>query len=117
MLFLAHPLLAPLDRHLVIAGEGLDPALIVTGAPREHLLGDRRHPDHLAEEVHDLLGPRQPGQVPMDDNAVETVVYKHQQAAKQLREPFHRSSLPWSRLDNKIIGQTPGGSQISNMFG
>jgi hypothetical protein len=53
----------------------------------------------------------------MDDNAVETVVYKHQQAAKQLREPFHRSSSPWSRLDNKIIGQTAGGSQISNMFG
>ena len=25
----------------------------------------------------------------MDDDAVETVVYKLQQAAKQLREPFH----------------------------
>jgi hypothetical protein len=53
----------------------------------------------------------------MDDDAVETVVYKNQQAGKQLGEKFHRSSGLRSCLDNLIIGQTTGGIKISNMFG
>jgi len=40
----------------------------------------------------------------MDDDAVETVVYKNQQAGKQLGETFHRSSVLRSCLDNSIIG-------------
>ena len=30
---------------------------------------------HVAEEVDDVLGPCQQGQVALDDDAVETVVY------------------------------------------
>jgi hypothetical protein len=45
------------------------------------------------------------------------VVYKNQQAGKQLCEEFHRSSVLLSGLDNLIFGQTTGGIKISNMFG
>jgi len=37
---------------------------------------------------------RQVRQVALDDDAVETVVYKSRQAAEQLAEGFHRSLLP-----------------------
>jgi hypothetical protein len=45
------------------------------------------------------------------------VVYKHQQAGKQLCEKFHRSSALRSCLDNSIISQAAGGIKISNIFG
>jgi hypothetical protein len=58
MIFLAHPLLGPLERQPMVAGEGFHPR-VVGGAPAEHLFVDRGDADHVAEEVHDLLGPRQ----------------------------------------------------------
>jgi len=48
---------------------------------------------HVAEEMDDVFRPRQQRQVSLDDDAVETVVYKSQQAAKQLVEEFHRFLL------------------------
>jgi len=92
VLLFAHPLLAPLDGDFVVAREGLHPALIIAGAPREHLLGDRRHPDHLAEEVHHLLRSRQPAKVAVDHDPVEAVIYEYQQSAEQLGKDLHRSS-------------------------
>src|SRR5437660_588837 len=53
---------------------------------------------HVAEEMDDVLGPRQQRQIFLDDDTVETVVYKSQQAAEQLAEGFHRSS-PGAGLD------------------
>jgi hypothetical protein len=78
-----------------------------------------RSPDHgyLVEEVDHLLGPRLAAQVTMDDDAVEAVVYKDQQAGIQLCKKLHGSSLLRSCVDNSIIGQTAGGIKISNMFG
>ena len=38
----------------------------------------------LREEMNDLLRARQQRQIPLNDDAVETVVYKSQQAAEQL---------------------------------
>src|SRR3954447_12737991 len=38
MVFLAHPLLGPVDRRLVIAGKGFHPAMVVGGSPTQHLL-------------------------------------------------------------------------------
>jgi len=71
MVFLAHALFGPLDRKAMIVGEGLDPVLLVGGAPAQHLLVDRRDADHLAEEMHHLFGPRQAAEITMNDNAVE----------------------------------------------
>jgi len=47
----------------------------------------------IAEEVDDVLRPGQQGDVAENDNAVEAMVYKSQQAAKQRREQFHSDTL------------------------
>ena len=61
MIFLARALFGPLDGKTMIAGESLDPVLVVGGAPRQYLLGHRRHADDpLLKEVHHLLGRDRP---------------------------------------------------------
>src|SRR6267142_1347718 len=80
-------------------------------------LAHHGHSDHIAEKVDHLFRARQPAQISVDDYAVEAVVYKDQQAGKQLCEEFHRSSLLRSCLNNSIFGPTAGGIKISNMFG
>ena len=55
VVFLADALLGPLDRNVVIAGEGLDPLVVFGGALAQDLLGDRADAMHVAEEVHDVL--------------------------------------------------------------
>ncbi len=47
---------------------------------------------HVAEEMDDVLGSRQQREIALDDDAIETVIYKGEQAAKQLAKGFHRSS-------------------------
>jgi glycerol-3-phosphate dehydrogenase len=42
--------------------------------------------------MHHLLGPGQATEVTVNEHAVEAVVYKEQQAAKQLSERLQRSS-------------------------
>jgi hypothetical protein len=66
----------------MIAGEGFDPGLVIGSALAENLLADRRNADHVPEEVHHLLGPRQPAEVTVNDNAVEAVVDESQQIAE-----------------------------------
>ena len=51
----AHAFLGPLDRDVMIAGEGLDPVLVVGGPLAQQLLTHRRSADHLAKEEYDLL--------------------------------------------------------------
>jgi hypothetical protein len=80
----------PLDRNAVVAGEGLDPLLVVLRALGQRLLGEGVEAVHIPEEMHDVLGARQEGQVTLNDDAVETVIYKQEQAAKQLGEGLHR---------------------------
>jgi hypothetical protein len=86
MIFLAHSLLGPLDREPMIAGVGFHPGLVIGGALAEHLLADGRNADHVAEEVHHLLGPRQAAEVTVNDNAVEAVIDESQHVAEQLGE-------------------------------
>src|SRR5260370_3387736 len=89
MIFLAHALLGPFNRKTVIASEGLDPVVVIGGAPAQHLLAHRRDADDLAEEVHHLLGPRQAAEITMNDNAVEAAIDKDQQIAEQFGEQVH----------------------------
>src|SRR5882672_4730667 len=93
MVFLAHAFLGPFDRQPMIAGEGFHPVLVVGGALAQDLLADDRYADHLTEKVHDLLGPREPAEVAVNDNAVEAVADKGQQIAEQLGEQFHGNPL------------------------
>jgi hypothetical protein len=93
MVFLAHALLGPFDRQAMIAGEGFHPGLVVGGAPAQDLFVHHGKADHVPEEVHHLLGPRQPAEVAVNDNAVEAVVDEGQQIAEQLGEQFHGNLL------------------------
>ena len=110
-------LLGPFDRNVLLPRERVDPAVVLVGPLAQRLFRDRIRPMDIAEEMHDVLRSRQERQVPEDDHAVEAVVYKHHQAAKQLGKGFHRSPPVVLRLSNEIIGETAGGNQISNMFG
>jgi hypothetical protein len=117
VIFFADTFFGPLHGDLVVAGERLHPTLILAGPLAQHRLVHHRNADHVAEEVDHLFRARQPAQISVDDDAVEAVVYKDQQAGKQLCEKFHRSSVLRSCLDNMIFGQTTGGIKISNMLG
>jgi hypothetical protein len=64
---------------------------------------------HIAEEMDDTLGAGQQRQISLDDDTVETMVDKSQQAAEQLAKSFHRSA-PGALLANKIIGQRTDGN-------
>jgi len=86
MVFLAHALLGPNDRGIMIAGEGFHPAVVVGGALAQDFLAHHRNAEHLPEEVHHLLRPRQGAEVTVNDNAVEAVVDERQQVAEQLGE-------------------------------
>ena len=86
MVFLAHALLGPHDRGMMIAGKGVDPVLVVSSALAQDFLAHYRNAEHLTEEVHHLLGPRQGAEVTVNDNAVEAVVDERQEVAEQLGE-------------------------------
>ena len=61
---------------------------------------------HVAEKMHDVFGTGQQRHVPLDDDAVETVIYKNQEAFKELREGFHRSPP-------QMFGWTPKSSVLA----
>ena len=91
----------------MIAGEGFHPGLVVGGPLAQDLLADHRNADHLTEEVHHLLGPRQTAEVAVNDNAVEAVVDEGQQVAEQLGEQFHGNPRRPAR-GRKTIKRGPG---------
>jgi hypothetical protein len=64
---------------------------------------------HVAEEMDDMLGSGQQRQVALNDDPVKTVIYKNQEALKELREGFHRSPPTEVLVDNKIICQATDG--------
>src|SRR5580693_729716 len=91
VILFANTLLSPLDRDLVVAGVGIHPVPVIVGSLPEHFLAHHWNPEDLANEVDHLFGPGQPAEIPVDDNAVEAVIYKNQHAAKQLCKSLHRS--------------------------
>jgi hypothetical protein len=56
----------------------------------------------VAEKMHDVFGTAEQGHVSLDDDAIETVIYKNQETCKKLREGFHRSPprIFWSDNQN-----------------
>jgi len=113
------PLLGPLNGNLAIAGEGIHPPVILGGPLAQDFLGDGSHAVHVTEKVHDVFRPRQQRQVAQDDDAVETVVYQGQQAAKEPDEIFHRSSSSFA-LASTTRASDRGPveiKEISNIFG
>jgi hypothetical protein len=84
--FVLDALLGPPDGNAVVTSESFNPMLIVLGPLGQSLLGDGIDAVHVAEEMNDMLGASQQGQIALDDDTVETMVYQSQQAAKQLAE-------------------------------
>src|SRR6202140_5105470 len=80
VIFLANTFSRPLNRDLVVAGEGFHPALVIVGALAENFLAHHRNAEDLANEMNHLLGPGQPAEVAVDDNAVERVIEKNEEA-------------------------------------
>jgi hypothetical protein len=91
VVFLEDPFFGPLHTDVAFLGEGLHPAVIIVGPLTQDLLADGVDLVEVTEEVDDVLGAGEQGQMTEDDDTVETVVYQGQQAAKQLCEGFHRS--------------------------
>src|ERR1700674_608820 len=81
---------APFVPGVLVSRESIDPAVVLVGPLAQRLFRDRIRPMDIAKEMHDVLRSRQERHVPEDDHAVEAVVYKYHQAAKQLGEGFHR---------------------------
>src|SRR6202022_776465 len=117
VIFLANTFSCPLNRDLMVAGESLHPVLVIVRALAESFLAHHQNAEDLAPEMHHLFGPGQPAEVTVDDNAVETVIYKNEQAAKQLSKPFHGNHSTMAGLrrgpENNQTGsrQKSGGGQ------
>src|SRR6516225_10643096 len=92
VVFLADPLFGPLPRDLAFVGEGFHPVVVIVGPLTQDLFADDVDLMNVTEEVDDVFGAGEQGEMTEDDDTVETVVYQGQQAAQQLCESFHRSS-------------------------
>ena len=83
----AHAFFGHSNRDAMVAGVRFHPLLVIVRARAQNLLAHHRDSQNLAEEMHHLLGARQAAQIAqiaIDDNTVQAMVYKNQQAAKQL---------------------------------
>ena len=89
VIFLADAFFRPLHRDRVVAGKGLHPGFVFLRSLAENLLADNRDSQNLAKEVDHLLRPRQVAQVAVNDDTVETVVYKNEKIAEQPGEYVH----------------------------
>jgi hypothetical protein len=67
--------------------------LVFAGSPGQNLFCDRIQAQNVAEKMHNMFFAYQQRQVSLNDNAIKTVIYKSQQATKELVESFHRSSV------------------------
>ena len=76
----------------MVVGVGFHPLPVHFGPLTQDRFIDDRDTHDIAEKVDHLFGPRQTTQIPVDDDAVEAMVYKYKQAAKQLCERLHRLS-------------------------
>ena len=81
IIFFSHALFRPLDGDVVVAGVAIHPAVILVGPLAQNIFGDGAGLVQVAKEMDDIFRPGQQGNVPQDDDAVETAVYKSQQAA------------------------------------
>src|SRR5215472_4383506 len=92
VVLLADPFFGPLHGDLTFLGEGFHPTVVIVGPLTQDFFADGVDLVDVAEEVDDVFGAGEQGQMTEDDDTVETMVYQGQQAAKQLCEGLHRSS-------------------------
>jgi len=110
MVFLSDALLGPFDWNVVVSSEGLNPVDVVVGSLPQDFLGDRADLMNVSEKVDDVLRAGEQREIPEDDDAIETVVYKNNEVGEQLRERFHRSSLVFLRT--KMVERRTAGIKL-----
>src|SRR5215469_10889594 len=113
MVFFTHSLLRPFQGQVMIVGISLDPLVVLAGPLTEPFFAHSRHAQNLADKIHHLLGPGQPTEVAVYDDAVETFVNKSQQLVEQLPELFHGSAL-YSRGRTAWVGEASSVDQGSD---
>ena len=67
----------------MVAGIGFHPVLVILGALAENFLAHHRKAEDLADKGNHLLRPGKPVQIAVDDDPVETVIYKNEKTAEQ----------------------------------
>jgi hypothetical protein len=67
---------------VVVAGVGLHPVAVITGALAEHFFAHHREAQNLTDEINHLFGSRQTAQVTVNDHAVEAVIGEGQQISE-----------------------------------
>jgi hypothetical protein len=85
------------------------PTFVFLGSLLQDLRSDGIDALDIAEEMDDVLFSDQERQIALNDDAMETVIYKSQQAGEQLVEGFHRPT-PRELLGNNIIDGKAGGN-------
>src|ERR1700730_10132085 len=101
-LLLAHTFLGLQHGDFMVAGVSLYPSSILRRSLRQNMRCNRILTMQVAEKMHDVFGAGEQGHVPLDDDAIETVIYKNQETCKKLRQGFHRSPprIFWSDNQN-----------------
>jgi len=91
--------------------------MVIVGSLTQDFFADGTHSVDVAKKVDDVLGAGKQGQMAQDDDAVETVIYQGQQAAKQRCKGLHRF-LPLTLASRtRSSDKEPMEIKISNMFG
>jgi hypothetical protein len=78
----------------------------------QHILGERGDAVRVAEEMDDVLGPRQQREVALNDDAIETLVYKPEQRRQTACERFPSVVSVDACLSNTIMRETTGGDHL-----
>src|SRR5207302_3907348 len=96
--FLLHVGVGPLNGNATLAREGFHPLLVVSRSLPQRLLGNGVDAVHVAKKKDDMLRTRGEREIALDDDAIETGVYKEKEAWKKLGEGFQRVPFLWFLL-------------------
>src|SRR5438128_2293048 len=117
VVLLADPFFGPLHGDLTFLGEGFHPAVVIVGPLTQDLFADGVDLVDVTEEVDNVLGAGEQGQMTEDDDTIETVVYQGQQVAKQLCKGLHRFLPLILAATTRSSDKEPMEIKISNVFG
>ena len=81
-------------------GQRRRPSVVIVSRSAQDLFGDGSHVVDVTEKIRDVLRAGQQRQMSGDDDAIETVLYHGEPAAKRLRQGLHQSSFD-SCVENK----------------
>ena len=77
----------------MFARESFNPSFVFVSSLRQRFFCDRVNFLDIPKEMDHVFLSDQERQISLDDDAIEAVIYKHQQFAKQGGEQFHGDAL------------------------